>query len=282
MGDQKVEKSQTIVKFFLNNLDLLKNFESELSDSEENQENLIQEFRTYSTSNKVENSHGFGVNPILIYQNLIHSFEFEMSKLKGFKNEDSTFYLNQFFLCEKVFNKIHALSFHHDLMPKFKKPNDMNDLNLNEKIKLKFSTKKIELIENKLIKGLTIVKKVKNTKFEKKKNFRCEVCKDFFYNGQALGGHMSRTHPRTSEKYNKKKQIRNNRTVFRTALKDAKTELLLRYNLSYKKLMVNKESKNKIKSMLELNKLEYKSILTDIRSKIKNLKPLNVISEEKV
>ena len=36
------------------------------------------------------------------------------------------------------------------------------------------------------------------------KKFVCQTCGEVFAHGQALGGHMSRTHPKSSVAYNKK------------------------------------------------------------------------------
>jgi hypothetical protein len=109
----------------------------------------------------------------------------------------------------------------------------------------------------------------------------CHVCSQSFLNGQALGGHMSRTHPFHSEKYKLKKEIRQSRTAFRQALNEAKTELLKRYNLSYVKLSKGKENKKMVKDIIYANKDEYRTILLEIKKKL-NLQAENNNKKEKI
>ena len=54
------------------------------------------------------------------------------------------------------------------------------------------------------------------------KKFVCQTCGEVFAHGQALGGHMSRTHPNSSHAYNKKVQRRREREVDRELLRLAK------------------------------------------------------------
>ncbi len=54
------------------------------------------------------------------------------------------------------------------------------------------------------------------------RKFICQTCGEVFAHGQALGGHMSRTHPRSSTAYNKKVQRRREREVDRELLRLAK------------------------------------------------------------
>ena len=54
------------------------------------------------------------------------------------------------------------------------------------------------------------------------RKYVCEFCGEVFAHGQALGGHMSRTHPRSSSAYNKKVQRRKEREVDRELLRLAK------------------------------------------------------------
>ena len=85
---------------------------------------------------------------------------------------------------------------------------------------------------------------------------------------------MSRTHPLRSEKYKLKKEIRQSRSVFRQALKEAKTELLRRFNLSYVKLAEGRENKQIVKQIIAKNKNEYRSILQEVKLKL-NIIPIN-------
>ena len=54
------------------------------------------------------------------------------------------------------------------------------------------------------------------------KKFVCQTCGEVFAHGQALGGHMSRTHPKSSVAYNKKVKRRQEREQDRELLRLAK------------------------------------------------------------
>ena len=168
--------------------------------------------------------------------------ELEILKSKQ-SNSNNTL---QFSICEGLYDKLSQLVSQISIFPQ----------NSNEKDTIVGKQKEIK------------VDKVKCCRTSKTQTFKCFVCLEDFSNGQALGGHMSRTHPHHSEKYKKKKEIRQNRTCFRQALKEAKTELLKRFNLCYSKLSSNKESKKLIKNTILANKEMYKEIMAEIKEKL--------------
>ena len=75
------------------------------------------------------------------------------------------------------------------------------------------------------LKSKDISKKV-DLRFQNPPNiklFGCPICKDRFYEkAQALGGHMSKSHPHQSKEYTKKQNTRKEREPVRELLKLAK------------------------------------------------------------
>lgn len=79
---------------------------------------------------------------------------------------------------------------------------------------------------------------IKNENFDKKKpsrkvqkrqvdpdqTFQCNYCQEVFPTCQSLGGHISRKHPKTSERYQQKMVRRHERTFDRQILDLAKLE----------------------------------------------------------
>ncbi len=94
--------------------------------------------------------------------------------------------------------------------------------------------------------------------------FSCEVCGQKFNSGQGLGGHMSRKHPKKSEKFQKKKEIRNKREVHRNTLYEAKKKLLTEFNLNYEELRKTTGGKKEIKEIVKKNKDLFKKFRIEI------------------
>jgi hypothetical protein len=124
---------------------------------------------------------------------------------------------------------------------------------------------KINKITEKLKKSIVVVKKEPKAKKQKAKGFPCDYCTSEFSTGQALGGHMSRTHPNQSLKYNKKKRIRDEREVKRDLIYQARKELFLNHHLDYEELAKTKENKTLIKQIRRENMREYKDILDRLK-----------------
>lgn len=94
--------------------------------------------------------------------------------------------------------------------------------------------------------------------------FCCEVCGQKFNSGQGLGGHMSRKHPKKSEKFLKKKEIRKKRESIRNTLYEAKKKLLSEFNLNYEELRKTTEGKKEIREILKKNKDLFKKFRNEI------------------
>ena len=81
--------------------------------------------------------------------------------------------------------------------------------------------------------------------------YKCDFCERVFKNGQALGGHISQSHPKQSNKYKQKIEIRNSRTDRRELLYEARRRLFKAYNIDLDYLIKNKR-KNEIKNFWKI------------------------------
>ena len=83
--------------------------------------------------------------------------------------------------------------------------------------------------------------------------YKCDFCDRIFKNGQALGGHISQSHPKQSYKYKQKIEIRNSRTERREILYEARRRLFKGYNIDLDYLLKNKK-KDDIKNFIIFHK----------------------------
>jgi len=109
--------------------------------------------------------------------------------------------------------------------------------------------------------------------------YKCDFCERIFKNGQALGGHISQSHPKQSNKYKQKIEIRNSRTDRRELLYEARRRLFISYNIDLDYLLKNKR-KNEIKMFIRAHKNEYKKELIQIKSNKKTFIKNNINNEE--
>jgi hypothetical protein len=91
------------------------------------------------------------------------------------------------------------------------------------------------------------------------KAYCCTICGRIFGTGQAVGGHMSRSHPGKSESYATKKETRRKREFDRIKLAIAKIRYFDSINMDYQELIRTQQGKEKAKKLL-------------CRSKVKNIK----------
>ena len=100
--------------------------------------------------------------------------------------------------------------------------------------------------------------------------YKCDFCDRIFKNGQALGGHISQSHPKQSYKYKQKIEIRNSRTERREILYKARRRLFKGYNIDLDYLLKNK-GKDDIKNFIKVYKVEYKKELTALKNYTNNI-----------
>ena len=193
----------------------------------------------------------FGRNPLVIYQELTDWLLKEKKKLE--EDVRKTEYLqNTTDFCAKIQNEMNSISKFTSSLPVIKMPDDHRKHNRKRK---------------KLHPGVT----------EDGKKFKCEVCakegrEQYFETGQGLGGHMSRVHKGKSDKFNKKKEIRNKREDFRKILCEAKIKMLRDKDLDYDYLMKSKEGKLKVKNFIKENREKYRKLVRELRRSKKPIK----------
>ena len=124
-------------------------------------------------------------------------------------------------------------------------------------------TNNSNLIENNLF--INKQKTLFKAKIPLMNSYKCDFCDRIFKNGQALGGHISQSHPKQSNKYKQKIEIRNSRTERRELLYEAKRRLFKSYHIDYEYLLKNKR-KNEIKMFIKFHKNEYKKELLFLKS----------------
>jgi hypothetical protein len=134
------------------------------------------------------------------------------------------------------------------------------------------TTKKENILilnENNNINNISSLNKQKTTLFKAKipssNEYKCDFCERVFKNGQALGGHISQSHPKKSYKYKQKIEIRNKRTKRRELLYKARRHLFSAYNIDLDYLLKNKR-KNEIKNFIKVHKAEYKKELISMKN----------------
>ena len=111
--------------------------------------------------------------------------------------------------------------------------------------------------------------------------YKCEFCDRVFKNGQALGGHISQSHPKQSYKYKQKIEIRNSRTDRRELLYEARRRLFKAYNIDLEYLIKNKR-KNEIKNFIKIHKLEYKKELIALKNYSNNANNNSTIDNKEI
>ena len=226
---------------------LKSNFNSDDEEEKKNEEN----YKAFLENKKIkenipyENDSIFGDNPMEIYGNLRVWYEEEKLKMqKRMMSNEEKSELNK--ISMNILTKINQVSNIISEMPYLK------------------------LIKNSSNQTLDLKKTRK-----KRKIFKCNLCKEKFTNGCALGkniiisgGHKSRMHPNESITYSIKRQIRKEREKYRSALRKAKQQILKSIGYNFQELFnQGKNGKMKIKKLLFENKKQFSEIYKNIKHK---------------
>lgn len=161
--------------------------------------------------------------------------------------------------------------------------------NLPENLNTMMTKKNIDLDKNHTIKNIneSNINKLTNSNLNYKQkiifksrvslvnSFKCDFCDRIFKNGQALGGHISQSHPKLSNKYKQKIEIRNSRTERREIIYLARRKLFNKYHIDLDYLFKNKRVST-IKNFIKIHKIEYKKELIQLK-KEKGIAPYNKI-----
>ena len=152
------------------------------------------------------------------------------------------------------------------ILQKFKNRMNISKIIFNKNEKKQKEEKKSVLPKKEFegIKKLNSIQKIQKLKKIKLNNnncFKCDFCNKIFKNGQALGGHLSQSHPRQSEKYKMKIMIRNKRKDRRDLIDNCRKFLIEKYGFDYDSLLKDPKKKIIIKKIIKEHKLEYKKLL---------------------
>ncbi len=197
------------------------------------------QYRSKGKSNEIKLT--FGRNPLIIYQELADWLVREKVKLEeGKVIEEEVKNTTDF--CDKLVDEMNEISYLTSSFPVIASPKEQ----VGNKRKKKSRTQVNE---------------------EHGKKFKCEVCEregrtQFFQTGQGLGGHMSRVHKGKSEKFNRKKEIRNKREDFRKILYQAKKIII---GERFDSLNQNKSGKLEVKKIIRDNRDNYRKLVRELR-----------------
>ena len=152
------------------------------------------------------------------------------------------------------------------ILQKFKNRMNISKIIFNKNEKKQKEEKKSVLPKKefegiKKLNSIQKIQKLKKIKLNSNNLFKCEFCNKIFKNGQALGGHLSQSHPRQSEKYKMKIMIRNKRKDRRDLIDNCRKFLIEKYGFDYDSLLKDPKKKIIIKKIIKEHKLEYKKLL---------------------
>ena len=152
------------------------------------------------------------------------------------------------------------------ILQKFKNRMNISKIIFNNNEKKEKEEKTIvlpkkELQGKKRLNSIKKIQKLKTIKLNNNNLFKCDFCNKIFKNGQALGGHLSQSHPRQSEKYKMKIMIRNKRKDRRDLIDNCRKFLIEKYGFDYDSLLKDPKKKIIIKKIIKEHKLEYKKLL---------------------
>ena len=100
---------------------------------------------------------------------------------------------------------------------------------------------------------------------KEKNNIECKLCNKYFVSACALGGHMSRKHANSSEKYKAKVETRKKREEIRDSIKKGRILFLSKFNLDYDILSKSPEGRRKMRILMKEKSIVYKECLKEVK-----------------
>ncbi len=214
-------------------------------------------------------------NNLYFYEGSLNAFEIIRKfyfEIKQYLKEIEENFINK---KNKIYNEKNILKlellirncnmFTSFILQKFK-----NRINIYKKLfneEKKEEEKKSKLKERKKIITNKKRKKLKKIINKEINIFKCEFCKKIFGKGQALGGHLSQSHPQKSEKYKIKIMIRNKRKDRRDLIAKCRKSLIEKYGYNYDELIKDPKKKIIIRKIIKEHNLEYKYLLLGKKKK---------------
>ena len=215
-------------------------------------------------------------NNLYYYEGVSNAFKIIMNYYLDIKNCLILIEKNFINKTKKIYNEKNLLKlellirncnmFTSFILQKFKNRMNISKIILNKNGKEEKEEKKIVLAKNefqgkKRLNSVKKIQKLKKIKLNNNNCFKCDFCNKIFKNGQALGGHLSQSHPRQSEKYKMKIMIRNKRKDRRDLIANCRKYLIEKYGFDYDSLLKDPKKKIIIKKIIKEHKLEYKKLL---------------------
>ena len=215
-------------------------------------------------------------NNLYYYEGVSNAFKIIMNYYLDIKNCLILIEKNFINKTKKIYNEKNILKlellirncnmFTSFILQKFKNRMNISKIIFNNNEKKEKEEKTIvlpkkELQGKKRLNSIKKIQKLKTIKINNNNIFKCDFCNKIFKNGQALGGHLSQSHPRQSEKYKMKIMIRNKRKDRRDLIDNCRKFLIEKYGFDYDSLLKDPKKKIIIKKIIKEHKLEYKKLL---------------------
>ncbi len=108
---------------------------------------------------------------------------------------------------------------------------------------------------------------MKNHDKSEKEEVECKLCGKIFSSTCALGGHMSKKHANSSEKYKAKIEVRKRREDIRELIMRARELFCEKFSLNFEKLYKTKEGREKIRKLIKKKYYIYKDCIKECKRK---------------
>jgi len=250
-----INNSENSSNFGASNLMEYDNFSSNLELNDLNQMDITNNFSDHKTEKKRKNSAFIANTEKILQRKISKTSESQSLNNLPLKLQKESFSENSF-----------DADLDKECFSSLENSNSPNNSKSSKALKAKNSLKNVKFTS----KCKSSKNESSSLNHENKEIYKCDHCDAFYYTGQALGGHMSRTHPNLSLKYKMKKIVRDRRENQRNVLTEARKELLNKYNLDYEDMKNDKIKKHILKSFIKEHCLEYKEIVKRLK-KIKKM-----------